>query len=256
MDLRLVWRWTNLAKTTKAALGFPGCRVLAVTRGATRPAGQQPKMAGSGVGVEDRRWLRPEQRRPWRRRRYGEGSKPMAGKAARRRRAVEGSSPWRKREAGENDRAAAPWNGGGGGPHGDGAAAGSGTCGRRTWSRGRGPASPEGAGGTWRRGFGIREAQALVVVAVSNRTWRRGLPWRTGGRGQSARGGASMWCWSLTAEGGGWRPGFGRRRVVRSRDGDRAAGLLLWCDARRARGGRDGRWGSRRWFWRRRERDS
>ena len=30
---------------------------------------------------------------------------------------------------------------------------------RRTWSRGRGPASPEGAGGTWQLGFGSREAQ-------------------------------------------------------------------------------------------------
>ena len=90
-----------MKKTTMATLGFPGCRVLAVTRGVTKPARQQPKMAGSGVGVEDRRWLRPEQRRPWRRRRSGEGSKPMAGKAARRRRAVEGSSPWRKREAGK-----------------------------------------------------------------------------------------------------------------------------------------------------------
>ena len=74
----------ELGENHEGGLGLPWLSRLDSDKRSDEASGQQPKMGGSGVGVEDRRWLRPEQRRPWRWRRSGEGSKPMAGKAARR----------------------------------------------------------------------------------------------------------------------------------------------------------------------------
>ena len=52
----------ELGENHEGGLGLPCMPRLESDKRSDEASGQQPKMAGSGVGVEDRRWLRPEQR--------------------------------------------------------------------------------------------------------------------------------------------------------------------------------------------------